>query len=390
MKKVTKYFMAALLAGMCVLGYAQDYSGAPKPNEKVIATVTARVECGLITYVRNHGFKNPPSDINTLRYFSREELYQVLLNKAIEEYGTDYPRLKLRNMKTTDHNNYTSDRVGTNRRYYDIGITKFWQNISASVVIDLKEEAYENISNVLGKALSGVRSGSKIAIDALVVSNGDDREEYKDFVISNLLDKGYKVVAKEYLERLYEEQLNQQSGIYNENTVVMENNFSAVGYYLNLNVTESFIRAQVVNVSTGEYEGNVIESLNPSGSNTDDNGSLSKALTRGLNNVRMGSKVAIDGVIVPNGTDKEYFKDQIINLLLNNGYKVVAKEYLERLYNEQQDQLSGIYNESTTVQENNFSAVGYFINVKLTETSVRVQVVNVSTGEYEGNATVNF
>ena len=104
----------------------------------------------------------------------------------------------------------------------------------------------------------------------------------------------------------------------------------------------------------------------------------------------MGSKVAIDGIIVPNGTDREYYKDQVINLLLNKGYKVVAKEYLERLYNEQQDQLSGIYNESTTVQENNFSAVGYYINVKVTETSVRVQVVNVSTGEYEGNATVNF
>ena len=35
-------------------------------------------------------------------------------------------------------------------------------------------------------------------------------------------------------------------------------------------------------------------------------------------------------------------------------------------------------------------AVGYYINVKVTETSLRVQVVNVSTGEYEGNATVNF
>ena len=69
---------------------------------------------------------------------------------------------------------------------------------------------------------------------------------------------------------------------------------------------------------------------------------------------------------------------------------MVAKEYLQKLYNEQQDQLSGIYNENTTVQENNFSAVGYYINVKATDSSVRVQVVNVSTGEYEGNATVNF
>ena len=104
----------------------------------------------------------------------------------------------------------------------------------------------------------------------------------------------------------------------------------------------------------------------------------------------MGSKVAIDGISVPSETNNEYYKDQVINLLLNKGYKVVAKEYLQKLYNEQQDQLSGIYNENTTVQENNFSAVGYYINVKATDSSVRVQVVNVSTGEYEGNATVNF
>ena len=88
--------------------------------------------------------------------------------------------------------------------------------------------------------------------------------------------------------------------------------------------------------------------------------------------------------------DRETLKDQLIDVLLDNGYKVVAKEYLERLYQEQQDQQSGIYNDRTTVQGDNFSGVGYYLNVKVTETSLRVQVVNVSTGEYEGNATVNF
>lgn len=117
---------------------------------------------------------------------------------------------------------------------------------------------------------------------------------------------------------------------------------------------------------------------------------LSQALKKALRNVREGSRLAIDQVSVPNSMDRNDFKDQIIDVLLDGGYKVLAKEYLEKLYREQQDQQSGIYNEKTTVQENNFSAVGYFINVKVTETSIRVQVVNVSTGEYEGNATVNF
>lgn len=118
--------------------------------------------------------------------------------------------------------------------------------------------------------------------------------------------------------------------------------------------------------------------------------SIFQALNKSLCNVREGSRLAIDQVSVPYSIDRNAFKDQIIDVLLDNGYKVVAKEYLEKLYQELQDQQSGIYNDRTTVQENNFSAVGYFLNIKLTESSVRVQVVNVSTGEYEGNATVNF
>ena len=44
MKKVTKFFMAALLAGMCSFGYAQDYLGAPKANEMVIGMVSTEAK----------------------------------------------------------------------------------------------------------------------------------------------------------------------------------------------------------------------------------------------------------------------------------------------------------------------------------------------------------
>jgi len=48
------------------------------------------------------------------------------------------------------------------------------------------------------------------------------------------------------------------------------------------------------------------------------------------------------------------------------------------------------YNEETTVEGNNFTAVGYFISARITEEYIQVQVVNVSTGEFEGNVTVNL
>lgn len=121
---------------------------------------------------------------------------------------------------------------------------------------------------------------------------------------------------------------------------------------------------------------------------------LNKAFDKALMNIREGSRFSIDNVTISgnltNDIDKESVKDNVIDVLLDKGYKVVAKEYLERLYQEQQVQQSGIYNENTVVQENNLSAVGYFLNIKITDESLRVQIVNVSTGEYEGNATITF
>lgn len=122
---------------------------------------------------------------------------------------------------------------------------------------------------------------------------------------------------------------------------------------------------------------------------------LNKAFDKALMNIREGSRFSIDQVTVNGGDiiskiNKETMKDNTIDILLDKGYKVVAKEYLERLYQEQQTQQSGIYNENTVVQENNLSAVGYFLNIKITDESLRVQVINVSTGEYEGNATITF
>lgn len=38
---------------------------------------------------------------------------------------------------------------------------------------------------------------------------------------------------------------------------------------------------------------------------------------------------------------------------------------------------------------NNFSATGYY-NISITDDYLQVQIINVSTGEYDGNVIVNF
>ena len=68
----------------------------------------------------------------------------------------------------------------------------------------------------------------------------------------------------------------------------------------------------------------------------------------------------------------------------------MAKEQLEKLYKEQQGQQSGIYNDKTTFKSNNFTAVGYYLSARITPEYILIQVVNVSTGEIEGDVTENW
>lgn len=120
----------------------------------------------------------------------------------------------------------------------------------------------ELTERALSVAMENIKEGSIVAINKLKYPSGwssDSKNEYKDYVMDFLIKEGYKMVAKNYLEKLYEEQKSQQSGIYNEKTTVKTNNFSAIGYYIDLTLSRDnntfMVRAQIINVSTGEIDG---------------------------------------------------------------------------------------------------------------------------------------
>lgn len=240
MKKVLLSTVMSLM--MCMVMFAQEYKFPPKENEKVLGTIS------LVTTPEKDG----TSDLSC---------YILLLNKA----QTEYPKklVDIREMQRTSHRKYVN---GESNQYDkkgrligpDHGYNVYWYELVAKVVYtpDPNAQIVENFSAAIEKAFRNVRVGSRTAIDQIIVNNENNKEEIKDQLIDVLLEKGYKVVAKEYLQRLYEEQLNQQSGIYNDQTTVQDNNFSAVGYYINVKITETSLRVQVINVSTGEYEGN--------------------------------------------------------------------------------------------------------------------------------------
>ena len=213
----------------------KEFSQSPKAGEKVIGVCSTKHYGGLYSRSQNLWYSQ--------KTYTPVEIFRELSKKAQEEYGEEFPNFTLRNFKNTE--------LWEGEHKYFMG--------SATVVIpDPKAQADAHLSSCVDKAFRNVRLGSRLAIDQIVLNNGADRNEYQDRVIDMLLDKGYKVVAKEYLEKLCNEQQNQQSGIYNDNTTVQENNFSAIGYYVNVKISETSLRVQVINVSTGEYEGNAI------------------------------------------------------------------------------------------------------------------------------------
>lgn len=249
MKKVLLTIVMSLV--MCMGMFAQGYAWkmSPKPTEKVVGKISMEHDGGFLSRFDTQSNRGIIENDHR-EYLSDTEMYESLLKKAKDEYGKLYPRLELRSFVSS----YKDTRGGTERliNYY-----RTYYSSATIVTPDATIETNDNLPEVVGKALRNVPVGSRLAIDQIIVTIDMDGEMLKDKLVDMLLDKGYRVVAKEYLEKLYKEQQDQlNSGLYNPDTTVEGSKFSAVGYFINLKVTKSSLRVQVVNVSTGEYEGN--------------------------------------------------------------------------------------------------------------------------------------
>lgn len=232
------------------------------------------------------------------------------------------------------------------------------------VVTNPKAVANEELSKAIDKALSEVREGSRIAIDQIKVVRGMDREEYQDQVVEILLDKGFKVVAKEYLEKLYEEQQNQQllgmgSAAAQEDyskaqktpqtkeVVLTQNTRTKKGYDSPQAAYKAALREAKQTFPNKEVG---IRNLAKGDLKVNEGGSVSyyynytivelpslvaqklyEAIGKATRRIDDGNRFAIDQVPVTDGkTDKEKVKGQAVDYLLGKGYKVLAKETLQR------------------------------------------------------------
>lgn len=212
-----------MVAGYC---NAQDYSSARKhpQSTEVILSTNLKTSYGYDTY---------------------QSAYKAALREAKRAYPNK--ELDIRDLREGDVRVNSDGSVSHYYRY---------------TIVEVPNVTTQKLYKAIGSATQDIIEGNRFALDNVSIKTSDiDKEKVKGEIIDILLKKGYKVVAKEYLAKLYKEQQDQQSGIYNEETIVEGNKFTAVGYYLSVRVTEEYVQVQVVNVSTGEFEGNVTEDI---------------------------------------------------------------------------------------------------------------------------------
>lgn len=178
-------------------------------------------------------------------YDSEQAAYKAALREAQRAYPEK--NVEIRDMRQGDLKVNQGGSVSYCYRY---------------TIVEVPSVLSQKLYDAITKATKDIEEGNRFALDNISVKDDNiDKEKTKGEIVDLLLKKCYKVVAKEHLAKLYKEQQGQQSGIYNEETIVESNKFSAVGYYLNVRITEEYVQVQVVNVSTGEFEGNVTEKL---------------------------------------------------------------------------------------------------------------------------------
>ena len=221
---------AIVLIAVCLIfgisnANAQDYSKARKHPSKteVILSTNLKTKNGYDTY---------------------QAAYKVALREAKQAYPE----------KDVEVRDLREDEIKINGG----AISHYYRY----TIIEMPSAVSQKLYDAIDKATKEIEEGNRFALDKVTITDRSiDKEKIKGQIVNLLLDKGYKVVAKESLEKLYKEQQGQQSGIYNEETVVEGNKFTAVGFYLTVRITEEYVQIQVVNVSTGEFEGNVTENL---------------------------------------------------------------------------------------------------------------------------------
>ena len=198
---------------------------------------------------RKHPSKTEVILSTNLKTKNGYDSYQAAYKAALREANRAYPEkdVEVRDLREDD---VKVNAGGSGSHYYRY------------TIVEMPSAVTQKLYVAIEKATKDIEEGNRFALDKVtIIDRSIDKEKIKGQVVDMLLERNYKVVAKDMLERLSKEQQTQQNGSSDEENANEQNKFTSVGYYVIVRVTEEYVQVQVVNVSTGEFEGNVTEDL---------------------------------------------------------------------------------------------------------------------------------
>jgi len=255
------------------------------------------------------------------------------------------------------------------------------------------------VRTAVQQATAKVSKNAKMAIvDVLSGSNADFIRGESEYTLVN---QGFRVVDRGQLDRIRQEQGIQASWEVDDRTAVNIGRLAGAEYLITIRADGqggltrlrwrilSTQTALVTGVASVPYQGTSSRGTVLSLENA-----LTSAIDQATTKVTKDTRIAVVQITTTNTSHRDYVMGESGHILVNKGFRVVNRNEIDRIRNEQRIQYSGEVDDKTTVDIGKLAGAKYIITGRIDGTGnlqrLRLRVLDTETAEVVGVSSVRF
>jgi len=258
----------------------------------------------------------------------------------------------------------------------------------------------EALQKAVQQATSNVSRSAKLAI--VEVSSPAN---IKDYVYGEseyqLINKGFRIVDRGQLDRIREEQRIGISGEFDNRTAANIGKLAGAEYLVTIqaggNGSLTRLRWRILDTQTAMVIGSASVKYSDDTSKASISSlenALETAISQATSKLSKDGRIAIVQITAPYKTEQEYIMYQSESVLLDNRYRVVDRNSLDRVRAEQRIQRSGEVDDKTAVDIGKFAGAKYIMTGRIDGTDtlrrLRLRFLDTETAEVVGVASVRI
>ena len=256
------------------------------------------------------------------------------------------------------------------------------------------------VETLLVQATTGLSKQSSIAIVDIAI----DEPAIRNFVSGEaeyvLVKEGFKVVDREQLDKIRNEQRIQASGEIDDDTAVRMGRFAGADYILTGRIDGEGslrrLRFRILDVTTGFVYNSVRDSYenhapipNPLGIER----AIALAIQQATTSVSRNAKIAI--VDVSGHTNyREYITGETEFILINSGFTIIDRSELDRIREEQRLQYSEDFDDRTATELGRLAGAEHIVTIRADGMDalrrLRIRILHTETALVMGIASVHY